>query len=152
MPVIFQGRPGRVVAIPDGLASAGRFVSTNPALNFTESRSIITNIVISAQGNFQFLHTLGNDIYVYVFGDRIGQMTISGVSVQDCNTNGHGFEAVLAYYSDNRLAKKHDTIEIIVGRISIRGFLTGFQSQVVDPGNRLIGFSKQLLILPTGNN
>jgi hypothetical protein len=52
---------------------------------FHTFRSIITGFKVQLKGGVQFLHTLNDFIYVYTFGERMGQVTISGISFyQDC--------------------------------------------------------------------
>lgn len=151
MPVIFQGQPGRVVSLTDpGVPGQARLLNINPTMGFNTHRSIITRVTISQQGNFQFLHTLGSDIYIYVFGDRIGSITISGLSFASCTGPNvpHGIEAALSYYKTNRLASRNDQIEVIVGSTPIRGFLVGMNANLADPKDRIMAFHYSILALP----
>lgn len=71
--------------------------------------SIITSVSINAQNNYQFLHSLENLIYVYSFGERIGELTISGLGwinprAQSGLTNigvGSGSGGLLSYFMDD---------------------------------------------------
>lgn len=99
MPVLFSGNTGRVISLPDrvavGAISMGSLSGSSGLLDlgsrafsdFWEGRvsydihrSIITRIGVSHAGNYQFLHTLGNSVYIYTFGDRMGQVTVHGLS------------------------------------------------------------------------
>jgi hypothetical protein len=55
----------------------------------------VTGAVLEMQGNYQFLHTLDNFIYYYSFGDRIGEMIVSGIGFigSSCSTSPTGGSA-----------------------------------------------------------
>lgn len=158
MPLFFAGSssassPGRTIAFPDPHArGATTFIRTSPTFGWSSEQSIITRVTLAHRGNYQFLHSIGNDIYVYVFGDRIGQATISGLSMsQDCETPGrrdHGFERVLRWYRDNRLAQQKTPVVLTIGSTPIEGFIVGVDGDIVDPSTRLMQYSLTMVILP----
>lgn len=120
---------------------------------FTGFKSIITNITIAEEGNFQFLHTLGNEIFVYVFGDRIGQFGVSGLSFYDnCGANISsriGISHVLNYYRRLRLANQPNTLLVtILPDTVLRCFLTSFRGQVLDASRRMFEFHLGLALVP----
>lgn len=120
-------------------------------ISFSAHKAIITRVSVAHQCNFQFLHTIGNEIYVYVFGDRIGQLTISGLSFTSNNcesSGGHGFERVLQWYEDYRVASRKDPIRTMIGRTAISGFVVGLQGDVVDPSTRMMQWQLSLMVLP----
>ena len=128
---------GRTIGCADPhTQGTSRFISIKDVnIGWSTHRSIITRITMSMQGNFQFLHTLGGDIYIYVFGDRVGQMTVSGlcVSANDCTAGAtagqHGLEFVLAYYKSNRISTRATPLTMLIGQsTTITGFLAGMQS------------------------
>lgn len=158
MPVFFMndgnGQVGRTVGCPEkSTAGTVKFISLDPVLKWTTHTSIITRITFSQQGNFQFLHTIGNDVYIYVFGDRIGQITIQGLSMtKDCGQSGggdkHGFEKVIEWYNQNRIAQRRDTVEVMIGQTPIKGFVIGLTGDAVDPATRIVQYGLQLAIMP----
>lgn len=120
---------------------------------FSGFKSIITNITISEQGNFQFLHTLGNEIFVYVFGDRIGQFGVSGLSFYDnCGTSPTsriGISHVLNYYRALRIANQPNQLLVtILPDTVLRCFLTSFRGQVLDASRRMFEFHLGLALIP----
>jgi hypothetical protein len=146
---------GRTVGCADPhTQGTSRFVSIKDVnIGWSTHRSIITRITMSMQGNFQFLHTIGNDIYVYAFGDRIGQISIFGLSMtRDCKSPGdtkHGFEKVYKWYQDNRIAKKKAPITISIGQdTTIEGFVVGLNADAVDPQTRVMQFAIQMAVFP----
>jgi hypothetical protein len=119
---------------------------------FSSFKSIITRVTVASQGNFQFLHTLGGNIFVYVFGDRIGQISISGLSFDTtCGQPGGkiGIEHVIQYYNDNRIAGRKTPVKITIGvSTTLQGYIIGFQGDVVDPKSRIYQFTLQLAMPP----
>lgn len=81
---VFSTCDGAVCVVPFQCDSA----DTSPIFNITyssgngynNSLSVpVTGFSLEQQGNFQFVHTLSDFIYFYVFGDRVGQLTVSGI-------------------------------------------------------------------------
>jgi hypothetical protein len=146
---------GRVVqCLDDHTQGTMKFVELlAPAgLQFSTHRSIFTRLTVSHQCNYQFLHTIGNEIYIYVFGDRIGQIQLSGLSfTSDCQSGSdgqHGFEKVLQWYEQYRVAARRDPITIMIGQTAIRGFAVALSGDVVDPGTRMMQWGLTLMVLP----
>ena len=161
MPTFFLGDSsfgavGRVVGCNDPhTQGTTNFVRLDPTIAFSSHKSIITRITVAHQGNYQFLHTIGNSIYIYVFGDRIGQINISGLSfTRDC-TGGdpdgpdHGFERIFRYYAANRVAARQDPIKITFGQQTvIKGFVVGMSGDAVDPQTRIMQYGLNVMVLP----
>lgn len=133
------------------------------SLSFRVHKTIITRLGVSSAGNFQFLHTIGNDVYIYVFGDRMGSITLSGLSFENnCSIlndalasseereQGHGFELLYKWYKENRLAVRSRPISVTIGRdTTFQGFVTGLTGDVQDVQHRTITFQLTLATLPT---
>ena len=123
-------------------------------------RSIITRITVAMSGNYQFLHTIGNDIYIYAFGDRIGQVTVSGLAMagpcSSCDTGPtgkkHGFDYVYRWYLDNRLAARKAPVRVTLGDTNIDGFVVGLSGDAVDPQTRIMQYNLQIAAVPFKNN
>ncbi len=154
MPVVFEGNAGKVIAISDK-ASAGTVsiakVEGTGAFSFNNLRSIITKIGLGASGNFQFAHSVGNDVYVYVFGDRMGSIRIHGLSFeQQCPRNqGHGVEALIRWYEANRIAARQEPIRVTIGsRTAFDGFLTSLQVDSSDPQSRMVSYVMTVATIP----
>jgi hypothetical protein len=160
MPVLFSQNTGRVSAIPDAVAagslSLGNVQGTGGQLAYNTQKTIITRIGLSAAGNFQFLHTVGNDVYVYVFGDRMGQIVLHGLSfAQACPgekfaTAKHGFELLYQWYVANRIAARKAPVTAIIGASTgFEGFVTALNGDVQDSLHRTIQFQMTIATLPT---
>ncbi len=157
MPLFFASKSGdsqvgRTVGFSDPHTQGTiSMFSMDPTFGWRSEKSIITRMTVSHQCNFQFLHTVGNDVFIYVFGDRIGQVTVSGLSMAgDCDARDtdHGFEKVLKWYSNNRVAKRKTPVKLMIGKTPIEGFCVGLSGDAVDPSSRLIQFGLTLMVLP----
>jgi len=173
MPVIFSQNTGRVVAVADKVAvgtfQLGNVLGEGGRITFRRHNTIITRVGISAAGNYQFLHTIGNDVYVYVFGDRMGQVQLHRLSFmssddvcsgQTGNTptasipgagsgNKHGFELLFDWYTKNRIAARRDPVLMTIGRsTNFKGFVTAMTGDVQDALHRTIQFQMTISLLP----
>jgi len=171
MPVIFKGNTGRVVSIRDDVAQGGISLGNvegvgGKVISFKKHNSIITRIGVSASGNYQFLHTIGNDVYVYVFGDRMGEITLHGlsfaggcsnagpqsaafISAGDDTNNKHGFELLFDWYQQSRIAVNPDPVSIHIGSSTVfKGFITGMSGDVNDSMTRTIQYELRVSLLP----
>jgi len=146
--------PGLVQSFPDPILPATTTLKIDDWGGFVGFKSIITNVQVSANGNYQFLHTLGNNIYVYVFGDRMGQLVLSGLSFEticDDPKGTIGIERVLDYYAQVRLAQREPPIKVTIGTTTtLVGYMTAINAQVVDPKTKMYQFDMQLMIVPPG--
>jgi len=162
--VIFGNNLGRVAILPD-FASAAilQVVSLDPDISAQAHRSIITRLSLSQQVNAQFMHTLGSLVYVYVFGDKIGQMTLHGVSFPGlCDANeadgkpmpenrreSTSVEPILQWYNEHKMSRRQQPVRITMGRnIVLEGFIQALSVNVSDAATGLAEWAMQLAILP----
>lgn len=162
MPALFSHQRGTVVRL-DSKISGGPLpfairmhsmdVGSNRDIN---TRAIITQAAIVENGNYQFLHTLDETIYLYVFGDRIGELRISGVAFsQLCLSTGEeaddetGMEQVIRNYRDNRIAARARPVLVTFGAdVPLRSFLTGMSVEITDPEQMLGQWSYRFNAFP----
>jgi hypothetical protein len=112
---------------------------------------LITRVVVAEQTNHQFLHTLGNHIYAYVFGDRIGELGIGGLAYFDCDqrkSHRHGVGDALQWYRNHRLSRAGERISITVGGENLEGFLTGFRAETQQAESALQEFYLTFALIP----
>jgi hypothetical protein len=155
VPVFFPTKPGVVAQLLDpAVQCAARLTGVEPEIDFTIQRSIITRLTLGHQVNVQFLHTLGSQVYIYVFGDRIGQVGLSGLSFR-CNCFGeeigspfHGAELIYNWYRDNRASRRQEPVLVNVGTEVLEGFVTGFSEDVVDPSLEMVQWNVTMMTLP----
>lgn len=154
MPVVFSQNTGKVVQIEDKVAAGCLSLATvESGFSYQQHKTIITRVGISSAGNFQFLHTIGNDVYIYVFGDRMGSITLNGLSFESdaCSKSSeHGFESLYRWYKENRVAVRSTPMSVTIGRdTTFQGFITGLTGDVQDVQHRTITFQITLATLPT---
>jgi len=121
------------------------------------TRAIITQAAIVENGNYQFLHTLQETIYVYVFGDRIGELRVSGLAFSNpCQSGGgaiggeSGMKQIIDAYRENRLAEKGGPVNGNFGETPYKGFLTGMNMDVADPERNLGQWAFRFHTFPGG--
>lgn len=158
MPVVFTSNTGRVTSVPDAVAAGAislAKVEGSGGITYNTHNTIITRVGLSAAGNYQFLHTIGNDVYLYVFGDRMGQVVIHGLSFAQQCVNGsdtgtdHGFERLFKWYKENRVAVRKDPVTVTIGAsTAFKGFITALNGDVQDAVHRTIQFQMTISLLP----
>jgi len=151
MPLIFMSRPGQVVKLDDpALSCSTSLLSMDPDISFDTEKSIVTRLTVSQQVNVQFLHSLGSLIHIYVFGDRMGTVSLSGLSFAcDCPDGSElGAEKMMTWYKKNRASKKADPCKVTIGKTTIEGFVTSFTEDVVDPSLKLVQWGVNMSSLP----
>lgn len=157
---IFQSIPGQIVAVPDPAVQCSiRLLSLRSpqgddvSITFPTQRALVTRLTISQQVNLQFLHALGDIIYVYVFGDRMGSVTLSGLAAGCAcpDTGVLGADAMLGWFKKVKASNRQAPIQVVVGTTVIEGFAVGFTEDVVDASIQLVQWGVQLAALPDDN-
>jgi hypothetical protein len=155
MAVMFQGPPGRVIRLDDPATQGKAYVcGVDPDITFDAQLSIITGMTLSQQTNVQFLHTIGSLVFVYVFGDRIGQLSLTGLSfAARCGVDGdagpdHGASKMLDWYRANRVSRRQNPVKVTIGKEVIEGFVTSFQENVVEPSTLLVSWGVNITTMP----
>lgn len=129
MPVILSQSPGRVIRLQTGLGNfpfAIRF-------GFNTQRAILTQASVEHQGNMQFLNSINDLIHIYVFGERPGEMQLSGLAFPQMCDGGDGVADVLNYYYNNRAAIRGQPVVVQFGSITYQGFLDATRVDVIRP-------------------
>jgi hypothetical protein len=150
---VFRSSRGRVAAIDSPGIPMSLYIESWGG--FPIFKSIVTSIRVGQQGGVQFLHTLRDFIYIYVFGDRIGTMSITGLSFWDkCDAPGyHGIEYVNGYYLDNRVSQRAAPLTVVIGSgTSFLGFLVGFNFDFNNPDDLIAQFCLELRVVPEASD
>lgn len=147
---VFSIRPGYVVRLEDDVAGAAFTLKVE---GFQEElNALLTGVSVSSRANVQFQHTLRNLIYAYVFGERLGEMTLSGLCLrgrcEEEGVGGHGLEGVQDYYNRYGLASFGNFLSVEIGGTAYRCLLVGFQAGLNDPERLLGQFQLQCQYLP----
>lgn len=155
MPVIFQSKRGRVMRLEEpGASCQAQLYALSVPIEYRTQYSIVTRVTVSQQVNVQFLHTMGAHVYVYVFGDRVGWISLSGLAFTcPCDDSGGpqgpiGAEKMADWYAVNRASKRRTPVALTIGAGTIEGFVTGYTADVVDPSTSLVQWGVTMATLP----
>lgn len=147
---ILSTKPGVAMVIRD-LDSLPMVLSFTGWGGFVVRDAIVQGISVQSTGNYQFLHTLRGYVYAYVFGERIGNLIISGLTFNGSCITGYtreGISMIVNYYDQFRISRGGARVGIQIGAAGFSGFLVGTQFQVVNPEGRIGQFQLQFNILP----
>lgn len=159
---IFPTGPGRVVALPPD-ASAGSLSGTSKSIRLTNwddgsgggfntFKSIITRIGVGRGSNFNVQPSLDRLMYLYVYGDRVGQVLVSGLCFDgQCGDEGQnsGLAAVHDFYRKNRLALRSDPLILTIGyKASFTCFLSDLETDSGDADHLISQFNMKLVLIP----
>jgi len=143
MAAFFAHKRGSVQRV-DSQATGGGLLPFRIIINGTDisspnTRAIITSAGIVENGNYQFLHTLNETIYAYVFGDRIGELRVGGVCfAHPCGGADSGMAQIIRQYRANRIAKLGGPVMLNFGEEDYKAFLVGMTIDVTD-AERILG-------------
>lgn len=157
MALIFNGEDnqdnlGRVVVLEQADAVSGSLLQVDGWAGFQEFKAIFTRLQLAEQTNHQFLHTLGNRIYMYVFGDRIGQLGLTGLAFYDACGSGDnriGLSHVRNYFRQMRLSQRQNPLRVTIDPTTVfECYLHSIQADTVNTADRMFQFNLTLALLP----
>jgi hypothetical protein len=151
MPSVYAANPiGSVTLQPDARTANFSLVDGDPKIPTT--KGIVTGISWKDGVNVQFTHTMGDDIYMNIFGNRMGTMTVKGVAFADLGCKGaseHGIIKTIKWYRDNRVSTKQAKIIIKVGGSeAIDGFLIGASYHTDDTEHWMVNYQLEVATVP----
>jgi len=157
MPAIFEGCPGRVVAVAVPVTNCQISMisvkddANNDVLTYLRDTVVLTRVTVNQSANVQFLHTIGNRVYVYAFGDRMGQITLSGLAfIASCDNDltSHSAKNVLDWYRLNKASTRANPITVTVFDVAFQAFVLALNTDVVEPATKLVQWTLTLATLP----
>jgi hypothetical protein len=146
---VFSDRTGRAVLVQD--VGFPFTITLDGWPGAAALKAIVTNFGVSASGNYQFLHTLRNFVYVYVFGERMSEISVGGLAMaSDCRQGApSGMENLWDYYQRKKISTNGTPVSIAIGtRMSFQGYLIGFNATANDPGSGLSQWGMKLAFHP----
>lgn len=101
---------------------------SNDTLHHQGLYAFVTGVNIQQNVREQINYTLGNTVYLYVFGDAITNLTISGFGFWECKDNGgsekfNTTEQLLDFYRDNKVSKHGKYCKVLLGEKTFLGYL-----------------------------
>lgn len=76
--LLFKECDGRVVRVPTRCNDDSTLFRIK--LNGRQIWLPVTGFALDVGGNYQFLHTLSDFVYFYGFGERVGELTVTGMA------------------------------------------------------------------------
>ena len=147
MSEILACRRGLVTTMPGCGGMPGK-LKLSP--NFDPLAALIDAPSISQSVNVQFQASLGGPVYVYVFGDKMGNISVSGTAFAGLcdNQNNSGIKEVIDYYNSNRASQRSEVVTVTYGSDSFDGFLTRLELKPKDSLYMLTSFMIVINTLP----
>lgn len=103
------------------IKGSGTQISNNSSSVF---KGFITSISQAAAARVEWSYTLGTNIFAYVFGDSLWDITVQGSGYIPCDNSGKtGYEEVVAFYENNNIAKEGKYCDVLIGSDSYRAYL-----------------------------
>jgi len=157
---LFGEQPIGAVALVRGSRIAHfSLLETDPKI--TSTKAIITGFAWQDGVNVQFTHTMGDDIYMNIFGNRMGMLTINGIAFASVARAGivgcdpdpvprqHGIISVIDWYEENRVSTKQSAIKVTIGgTVTVSGYLTSASYQINEPEKWMMNYQLQIATVP----
>jgi hypothetical protein len=156
-PSVFLSSEGCVAVLSGNAQNAGFSISVSSLSAdsaYDNLKSIVTSVTMNESANVQFTPTLDKSIFMYVFGDQISNLDVSGVCFLAPQKNGvSGVAAMKDFYKGNKVSTSGSPVGVTISSgggpgLSFNAFLTGGTFAANDPQNMLGSFSLKLSYLP----
>jgi len=116
---------------------------------FKPMASIIVAPSIGQRVNVQFQTSLEKSVYVYVFGDQMGNVIMHGIAFAGrCDGNYSGLKDVFNYYKTFRASTRAKPVTVTFGEETISGFLIALDMSPKDPDYMMVDFKLTISSLP----
>ena len=149
MAELIMSRRGEVAVMPtDSTLARIKVRGFNPV------NAIIESIGIGLAVNVQFMKSLDEAVYVYSFGDEMGNVKVSGKAfAKSCEARsaGDGLSSIFDYYQRHRASKRKAPVHIALpdSAITMQGFLIGSHMALTDPIFGFWSFDLSFVMLST---
>lgn len=146
MSILFAPRSGQVVRIlsPTGAAYRLAVRGLPPGTGL-----IAQSCRLTGAANAQFVPTLSNKIFVYVFGHRMGELTIGGVAVGVGCSGEDGTAVLRQFFSANNVSTTGAPIPVRLGNgPAVPAFLVGASVDISNAQTNVGSFSLSFRSLP----
>jgi hypothetical protein len=152
MPVAFTPCAGAVAIIKPKNCTGAIFKIKFGGVKGGQLTAPTSGFALELNGNYQFLHTVNDFIYVYAFGDRVGELTVSGFGfVKPCpGADSAKICNVYDFYQKNRI-KENGKMSVTIGdcaNSTFWAFLTGMRLELQDPQTLVGQWSLRFNIVP----
>lgn len=147
---LFSVGPGAAVAVFDP-QSLPMTIWLQDWEGYALRNCILQSVGMQNQANCQFLTTLRNYVYVYVFGDSPGDIQIRGKAfAAQCETGWrNGLDYAMAYYANRTVSWTGRSLLIQIGAAIFIAFLVKGEFGANDPVNNISDFTLHFKTVPT---
>lgn len=149
MALVFAPCTGAAEVVRAGCTENDFLLVTIDNESFTQE-FVLTGVQLELSGNYQFLHTVNDFIYFYAFGDRVGMLTLTGVSfLNTCDAvekDGAKLFRIYDWYNENKTAARGGrSLNVVLTTpngdvVRLYGFLTGVKVDLQQGNTGPIGY------------
>ena len=158
MSLVFSPCTGAAEVVRAGCTPDDFLIVTFDNNSFTQE-FILTGVQLELSGNYQFLHTVNDFVYFYSFGDRVGLLTLTGVSfLNTCDSvekDGAKLFRIYDWYNENKATKREGKSLLVAltppkgEPVRLYGFVTGVKVDLQQGNTGPIGYwTVRLEVLP----
>ena len=151
MPDIFSSTPGTVAVLTSDSALPGKI----SIAGVNETSFLYTGLQDTQEAEYTLQNSLQRAVYLYVFGDKTGQLDIHGrVLLLVCGASGtdEGIKNMFALYASKRASAQNEPVVVSIGSETVSGFLVRMKVSTVtlaeDPAGFCYDFTLTLVTLP----
>jgi hypothetical protein len=144
---IFGSNAGKLVAMTSDAVPSVISIS-----GFSPISCLVTSVGLGLACDILLKSSLNNVVYLYSFGDRMGQLVVAGVAFESgCLSEPSGAEYLLQWYASNRVSRSMTPVRVTFGGSTYAGFLEDFRLNMSNPEMRMYNWQATLLTLPDLN-
>jgi hypothetical protein len=120
---------------------------------FEGKAAIIVAPAVNQKVNAQFQTSLKESVYVYVFGDQMGNIALSGLAFASrCEDDENGIKELFEYYDEYRAAVRKEVVTVTIADKAFSGFLISMDVRPQDPEHMISAFNLAIAVLPEKKN
>ena len=153
MAAVFKSLPGYVVPIYTAETVPLTLFLTGWQ-RFPMFNAIINQANLARSSNPQFAHSMNDTIYAYIFGERIGSLSLGGIAfagscARGVSRNSTGIEDVVEYYDEYSASSIGAPVDLVIGsNQALKGFLVGMSTSLVQTELQIAQFVLRFRTFP----
>jgi hypothetical protein len=164
MAVLFSGNAGlvKIVNLGNSVNVGSLKISSSGTNLVGRAGVLVTGISEDQQVSAQLVTSLEKDVYIYSFGDQVGDVTISGLlldrlcvqSSSPVSSRGEttkrwtGVESLAKFYQKGRAIAENRKVTIILGPRTIQGYLMRMGHSTANPELKTQSFLLNIKTIP----
>lgn len=128
---------------------------SGPGGELTQLDSVIVRTIgVTQDVSAQFVTSLQKVVYVYCFGDKMGQITVGGLAFSRVCSSGaptgdmKGTTDLMNYYDASRAVDEKRVMKVMLGGHTFQGYLLAMNLQTEDTSMRTFNFGFTITTVP----